>query len=84
MIKYRDGIDVLKMLASCGYSTYSLRKQKIIGEARIQKLREGALPTWKELDFICWATAHDVGEILEHTEDGTVAGILEKTGPKPR
>lgn len=65
MIKWRDGINVLEMLAGCGFTAYELRKQKIWGEATIQKFRKGGLPTWKELNFICKVTAYDVGELIE-------------------
>lgn len=69
MIKYKDGINVLEMLKACGYTTYELRRQKIFGEATIQKLRKGGLPSWKELDFICSVTAYNVGELVEYCAD---------------
>jgi len=65
MIKWRDGFNVLEELAKCGFTAYELRKQKIWGEATIQKFRKGGLPTWKELDFICSALCYDVGELIE-------------------
>jgi len=68
MIRVKEGINLLEMLANCGHSTYTLRKQGLIGEARIQKLRRGALPTWKELDLICMATAYNVGELIEYVD----------------
>ena len=39
MLKYK--IDILEKLKENGYSTYKLRKDKIIGEAQIQKIRNG-------------------------------------------
>lgn len=69
MIRYREGVDVLELLGRCGYSTYALRKQRIFGEATIQKFRRGGLPSWKELDFICGVTAYDVGELIEYCQD---------------
>lgn len=69
MIRYREGIDVLELLGRCGYSTYALRKQRIFGEATIQKLRHGGLPSWRELNFICSVTAYDVGELIEYCQD---------------
>ena len=38
-IKYK--IDVLEALKAAGYSTYRLRKDKLIGEATIQWIRSG-------------------------------------------
>lgn len=69
MIAYKQGIDVLEMLRACGYTTYELRRQKIFGEATIQKLRRGGLPSWRELDFICEVTAYGVGELIEYRPD---------------
>ena len=69
MIRLKEGIDLLAMLRACGYTTYELRRQKIFGEAAIQKLRRGGLPSWRELDFICEVTAYDVGELVEYCGD---------------
>ena len=69
MIKWRDGFNALEELAKCGFTSYELRRQKIFGEATIQKLRKGGLPSWKELDFICKILAYDVGEIIEFKDD---------------
>lgn len=69
MIRVKEGIDLLAMLRACGYSTYELRRQKIFGEATIQKLRKGGMPSWRELDFICSVTAYDVGELIEHVSE---------------
>lgn len=68
MIRLKEGIDLLAMLRACGYTTYEIRKQRIFGEAAIQKLRNGGLPSWRELDFICSVTAFDVGELIEHVD----------------
>lgn len=69
MIKLRDGVDLLAMLRACGYTTYELRRQRIFGEATVQKLRRGGLPSWKELDFICGTTAYNVGELIEYVPE---------------
>jgi len=73
MIRWREGINVLDMLARCGFTAYELRKQHIFGEATIQKLRKGGLPSWKELDFICEVLAYDVGELIEYKDDRYVS-----------
>ena len=68
MIKIREGINLLDLLSRSGHTTYTLRKEGLIGEARIQKLRRGELPTWKELDLICRVTAYNVGELIEYVD----------------
>lgn len=71
MIQVRKDVNILDLLKDSGFTTYELRKQGIIGEARIQKLRAGAVPTLRELNFICWATAKNVGDIIEYKDGGT-------------
>ena len=44
MIRYR--FDILEALKEAGYSTYRLRKEKIMGEALIQKIRHGEAITF--------------------------------------
>ena len=68
MIKIKDGIDLLDLLRRSGFTAYELRKQRIIGEARIQKLKKRELRTRKELDFICENTVYQVGELIEYIE----------------
>ena len=43
-IRYK--IDILARLKEYGYSTYKLRKERVMGEATIQLLREGKLVSW--------------------------------------
>lgn len=74
MIKIRDGVNILEMLAACGFTSYELRRQRIFGERTIQKLRRGELPSWRELDFICAVTARDIGELIEYKYTGVDMG----------
>lgn len=68
MIVYR--FDVLEKLKSSGHSTYKLRKDKIMGEATIQQLREGQLVSWANLNTICRLLNCQPGDILEYKEEG--------------
>lgn len=69
MITYKQ--NVLELLKDKGFSSYRLRKEKIMGTERIQRLRHGELPSWRELDIICSLTAQDIGNIIEYTPDKT-------------
>ena len=62
-------IDVLKSLKEKGYSTAKLRKDKLMGEATIQKIREGQLVSWANIDTICTLLECDVGDIVEHRKE---------------
>lgn len=59
-------IDILASLKDAGYSSYRLRKEKILGERVIQKFREGDLPSWNELDIICRLLNKQVGDLIEY------------------
>jgi putative transcriptional regulator len=62
-------IDVLKALKEAGYSTARLRKDKIMGEATIQKIRENQLASWATIDTICTLLNCNVGDIVEHIKE---------------
>lgn len=74
MFKIRDGVNMLELLKKCGYTTYELRKQKIFGERTIQRLREGKLPSWEVLDFICYHTDYKPWEIIEYVRENEDSG----------
>ena len=67
MLKYR--IDILEELKEIGYTTYKLRKDKLIGEAQIQKIRTGELASKETLNTICRLLECQPGDILEYVPD---------------
>lgn len=66
MLKYK--IDILEELKGKGYSTYKLRKDKLIGEAQIQKIRKGDIASKETLNIICKLLNCQPGDILEYVE----------------
>lgn len=58
-------IDIIEALKQAGYSTYRIRKEKIIGEGAMQKFRNGGLPSWNELEIICTLTGLRFDEIIQ-------------------
>ena len=46
-------IDVLQALKDKGYNTNRLRKEKILAESTIQKLRDGKPISWTSIAQIC-------------------------------
>lgn len=67
-MKYK--IDVLKALKTAGYSTYKLRKGKILGEATIQALREGRPVSYEQIAKICGLLHCDIGDLLTVDKEG--------------
>ena len=64
MIKYK--IDVLHALKNAGFTTYRLRKDKILGEATIQKLRGFELVSWENINTICKLLNCQPGDMMEY------------------
>lgn len=67
MIKYK--IDILTELKKAGFSTYKIRKDKIIGEATLQQLRNNKLVSWETINIICNLLNCQPGDILIHEKD---------------
>jgi|GEM_PF-459099 putative transcriptional regulator len=75
MIKYK--IDALQTLKDAGYTTYKLRKDKLLGEATIQKLRECELVSWDNMNTICKLLNCQPGDIVEYNPDYRIVEIDE-------
>lgn len=66
-LNYR--IDILEALKEKGYSSYSLRKEKLLSESTIQKLRSGEGVSWDNLDTLCKLLECDISDILEYQKE---------------
>ena len=66
-IKYR--VDVIATLKEHGYNTNRIRKEKLFGEAMLQKIREGQMVSWAVLNKICSLLHCQPGDLLEFVED---------------
>lgn len=69
MIRIKENVKILEYLKEQGLTSYQIRKQKIMGESRVQRLRHDALPSWHELDIICRITGKDVADLIEYVPD---------------
>lgn len=65
-LKYK--IDTLSVLKEKGYNTNRLRKEKILAESTIQKLREQAPISWANIDKLCELLQCQPGDILEYLD----------------
>lgn len=59
-------IDILEALKNAGYSTYRLRKEKILGERIIQQLRNKEIVSWATIDTLCTLLNCQPGDLVEH------------------
>lgn len=62
-------IDVINALKSAGYSTYRIRKEKLLGEATLQKIRNNELVSWENVATICKLLNKQPGDIMEYVEE---------------
>ena len=62
-------IDVLAALKEKGYNTNRLRKEKILAESTIQKLRDRNPISWANITQICHLLKCQPGDLLEYQEE---------------
>ncbi len=62
-------IDVLAALKAAGYSTYKIRKEGLLSQSTLQKLREGAGVSWENIQIICRLLNCQPGDIMEYEPD---------------
>ena len=62
-------IDILNALKEKGYTTYKLRKEKILGESTIQKLRTNQGISWESLGVICGLLKCQPFDLIEYVPD---------------
>lgn len=62
-------VDILAELKEKGYSTYRLRKDKMLAESTVQSLRRGELISLDNIARICSMLQCQPGDILEYVEE---------------
>ena len=65
----RYKINVLESLKEKGYSTYTLRKEKLLGESTSQKLRNNEGVSWENLESLCKLLDCDISAIIEYIKE---------------
>lgn len=63
MIIYKN---ILQKLKDAGYNTNRIRKEGLLSEGTLQRLRDGRPITTETIDTICNLTGCKVEEIIEH------------------
>ena len=66
-LKYK--INVLDVLKEKGVSSYTLRKEKLLSESTIQKLRNGEGVSWDNLETLCKLLDCNIGDILDYEKE---------------
>ena len=59
-------IDIMAALKEKGYSTYKLRKEKLLGESVITQLRNSELVSWANIARLCDLLECQPGDFLKY------------------
>ena len=65
----RYTIDVLQALKDNGYNTNRLRKEKLLSEGAIQRLRHSEPISWSNIEQLCKLLQCQPADIMEYTEE---------------
>ena len=65
----RFKVDILDALKEKGYTTYILRKENILSQSTIQKLREGKGLAWDNIERLCALLDCQPGDLLEYMKE---------------
>ena len=58
-------VDVIELLRGKGITTYTLRRNKLLSESTIQKLRDGGKISWDNIESICMLLECQPNDFLE-------------------
>ena len=62
-------LDVLSALKQVDYTTYQIRKNKLLSESTVQKLREGKPISWENIETLCKLLNCQPSDIIEYIPD---------------
>lgn len=64
MLKYK--IDVLQAITEAGYTSYQIRKEKLLGENALQAVRDNKMIGMKALDQLCSLLDLQPGDLIKY------------------
>lgn len=62
-------VDVLAALKEKGITTYQIRKEKLLSESTVQKLRAGIGVSWENLETLCRLLDCQPYDLIEYVKD---------------
>ena len=62
-------VNILESLKEKGYTTYKLRKDNILSQSTLQKLREGKGLAWESIERLCALLDCQPGDLLEYVKE---------------
>lgn len=65
----RYKINVLDSLRAAGYNTTRIRREQLLSESTLQKLRTGEGVAWKNIEAICCLLDCQPGDLIEYVKE---------------
>ena len=62
-------INIIEELKKAGYSTYRIRKEKLLSESTMQKFRNNEPISWDNISTICKLLKCQPGDIMEYVDE---------------
>ena len=62
-------INVINALKEKGYTTYTLRKEQLLSESTIQKLRNGQGVSWDNIETLCRLLDCQPADLMEYVKE---------------
>ena len=62
-------VDVLAALKEKGITTYQIRKENLLSESTVQKLRAGIGVSWENLETLCRLLDCQPYDLIEYVKD---------------
>lgn len=62
-------IDVMQAITEKGYTSYQIRREKLLGENALQAIRENKMIGIKALDQLCSLLDLQPGDIIEYRKE---------------
>ena len=62
-------VDVLAALKEKGITTYQIRKEKLLSESTVQKLRAGIGVSWDNIETLCRLLDCQPYDLIEYVKD---------------
>jgi putative transcriptional regulator len=66
-LKYK--MDVLAALKEKGITTYQIRKDRLLSESTVQKLRAGVGVSWENIETLCRLLECQPGDLMEYAPE---------------
>ena len=65
----RFKVDILAALKEKGITTYQIRKEKLLSESTVQKLRAGIGVSWENLETLCQLLDCQPYDLIKYVKD---------------